>query len=39
MRVIGKLTTMQGKVKHASIEPEEKPTNLIAQGAEEIATT
>jgi uncharacterized protein YfcZ (UPF0381/DUF406 family) len=39
VRVIGELATVQGKVKQATIEAEEKLTNLTTQGAEEITTT
>jgi hypothetical protein len=37
--VIGELATMHGRVKRATIEVEDKLTNLTAQGAEEIVTT
>jgi hypothetical protein len=37
--VIGELATVQGRVKQAMMEAEEKLTNLTMQGAEEITTT
>jgi hypothetical protein len=36
VRIIGELATVQGKVKHAAYEAEEKLTGLTAQGAKEI---
>jgi hypothetical protein len=39
MRLIEELTTVQGRVKQATMEAEGKLTNLISQAAEEIKTT
>jgi DNA-directed RNA polymerase alpha subunit len=39
VRIIGELATVQGKVKQATYEEEEKITTLTAQGEEEIEAT